>query len=117
MGKHIIEGQYDELIQLTEILKRLVDSYRLLIGGAAELNTIYGRKKGDINDALDRVDDLGKIIDGFIDGIDKHDDKFLEYMKLKGEVLGKNYAKGHIEKEISDVIQTEINHELNFKNN
>mgnify|MGYP000152275071 CR=1 FL=1 len=41
MGYHkVIKDYYANLSNLTDLLKKLTDSYRLLIGGAFELNNI-----------------------------------------------------------------------------
>lgn len=117
MGKHIMDSQYEDLMNLTELLKRLVDSYRLLIGGAAELNNIYPRKKSDVEEALDRVDEVGEIIDDLIKVIEMHGEKYLEYIHIKNKVINTKYEKKVMEKELNKVIQTEINNELNFFNN
>lgn len=117
MGKHLMDTQYEDLMNLTELLKRLVDSYRLLIGGAAELNNIYPRKKSDVEDALDRVDEVGEVIDDLIKVIETHGEKYLEYIHLKNKVINTKYEKKIMEKELNNVIQTEINNELYFQNN
>ncbi|WP_322546204.1 hypothetical protein [Clostridium perfringens] len=38
--KDLIRGQYNEINNLTNLLSSMVNSYRLLIGGAIELNNI-----------------------------------------------------------------------------
>lgn len=117
MPKHIMDGHYDDLMNLTELLKRLVDSYRLLIGGVAELNTVYHRKKSGVEDGLDRVEALGDIIDHVIKILDVHAEKYLEFIEVKGKTVSEKYEKKYMVTEINNMIQTEIQNELNFQNN
>ena len=116
MGNHIMDLQYNDLMNLTELLKRLVDSYRLLIGGVAELNTVYHRKKSGVEDGLDRVEALGEIIDRVIKIIDSHGEKYLEFIEVKGKTVSEKYEKQYMVTDIKNMIQTEIQHELNFQN-
>lgn len=117
MSKHIMDVHYDDLMNLTELLKRLVDSYRLLIGGVAELNTVYHRKKSGVEDGLDRVEALGDIIDHVIKILDMHGEKYLEFIAVKGKTVSEKYEKKYMVTDINNMIQTEIQHELNFQNN
>ncbi|WP_297638132.1 hypothetical protein [uncultured Clostridium sp.] len=117
MSKHIMDVHYDDLMNLTELLKRLVDSYRLLIGGVAELNTVYHRKKSGVEDGLDRVEALGDIIDHVIKILDLHAEKYLEFIEVKGKTVSEKYEKKYMVTDINNMIQTEIQHELNFQNN
>ena len=39
--QHLMKEYYVDINNLNQLLKTMVDSYRLLIGGAAELNNIY----------------------------------------------------------------------------
>lgn len=106
--ERLIKSNYDDMNNLVDTLKKLTESYRLLIGGAAELNTISRAKKSDVEDALDRVDDLGEIIDELIEVIEKSSENYLKYCKIKNELIGLNIQK--------DMIETEIDEELEFKN-
>lgn len=116
MGKHIMDVQYEDLIHLTELLKRLTDSYRLLIGGVAELNTVYHRKKSGVEDGLDRVENLGDIIDHLIKIIDMHTEGYLEFIEVKGKAVNQKYKKHYMVSDINNMIQTEIQQDLNFYN-
>ncbi|MDF2840983.1 MAG: hypothetical protein K0Q99_1755 [Clostridia bacterium] len=65
--KHV-EKFYDEILckdikTLTEILASLSNSYRLLIGGAEEFNRITLVHRHEAEEAIDRADELGDIID------------------------------------------------------
>ena len=65
------------------LLNNYVNSYRLLIAGAAELYSINLTKKSDIKKALDRVDDVGKLIDDIVDTLGKCDKEYFKYCKIK----------------------------------
>ena len=52
-----------EICTLNEILTPLVSSYRLSVGAAEELNRIALAHRKDVEDAIDRADDLGHLID------------------------------------------------------
>jgi hypothetical protein len=86
----------------------MVNSYRLLVGGAYELNNISEAKKNKVKEAVDRATDLGKIIDEIISAIDECSDSYIKYVKIKKQFVEDNTDK--------QVILTEINNELNFMN-
>lgn len=106
--RHIIKDQYTDINNLTTLLNSLVNSYRLLIGGAYELNNISEAKKSDVKEAVKRADDVGEIIDEIIKALDECNTSYVKYCKIKKSFID--------EKSIKDNIWTEINHELNFNN-
>ncbi len=108
MNRKIIETYYVDICNISDLLTKLVNSYRLLIGGAGELNTIALAKKSDVKDALDRVDKLGDIIDDLIEVLDHSDLAYLQYCRLKSDYLKMKVAPPYI--------QTEIDEELEFEN-
>ena len=106
--RNLIDNQYTDISNLTSLLNSLVNSYRLLIGGAYELNNISEAKKGDVKEAVKRVDNLGEIIDEIIKTLDDCNTSYVKYCKIK-----KSYID---EKALKDNILTEIDNELEFKN-
>lgn len=52
-----------EIMILNEILTPLVSSYRLSVGAAEEFNRIALAHRKDVEDAIDRADDLGHLVD------------------------------------------------------
>lgn len=52
-----------EICKLNEILTPLVSSYRLSVGAAEEFNKIALVHRKDVEDAIDRADDLGHMVD------------------------------------------------------
>lgn len=105
--RRVIQNYYADVNGIADLLTKLINSYRLLIGGANELNGITLAHRSDVRDALKRVDKLGEIIDDLMETLEETGGGYLEYCKLKSEVM-----KYHLE---AQYIQTEIDSELKFK--
>jgi hypothetical protein len=105
-GRKLIETYYVDINNLTDLLNKLVNSYRLLIGGADELNKIALSRRKDVKDGLKRANELGEIIDNVIEALEATSHNYLDYCSLKSELV-----KG---KMVSNHIQTEIDDELRF---
>lgn len=106
--QRLFDNYFVELNNMTELLNKYVNAYRLLIGGAQDLNNIAEASKRDVKDALDRVDKLGKIIDDLIDVIEDIDGCYVYYIKLKTDLISAKTEK--------DLILTEVDNELFFQN-
>ena len=106
--RNLINDQYTDINNLTSLLNSLVNSYRLLLGGANELNNISEARKSDVKEAVKRADNLGEIIDEIIKTLDECNTSYVKYCKIK-----KSFRD---EKTIKDNILTEINKDLDFKN-
>jgi len=104
----LIDNQYTDVSNLTTLLGTLVNSYRLLIGGAYELNNISEAKKSDVKEAVKRADNLGEIIDEIIKTLDECNTSYIKYCKIKKSFID--------DKTIKDNILTEINNEIEFQN-
>ena len=105
--RRVIQSYYNDINNLADILTKLVSSYRLMIGGADELNKIALSKKSDVKDALKRADSLGEIIDETIKVLDDASYGYMSYCRMKTEVM-----KGKIQIEF---IETEIDEDLRLK--
>ncbi len=105
--RKVIQNYYSDMNNLADFLAKLVNSYRLLIGGAAELNQIALAKKGEVKNALDRVDDLGEIIDDVIKVLDSIGYNYIDYCKIKAQIIKC--------KDQAQYIETEIDEELKFE--
>ena len=103
----MIQNYYSDINNLADMLTKLVSSYRLLIGGADELNKIALSKKSEVKDALKRADNLGDIIDETIKVLDDASFSYMSYCKMKTEVMK---CKLQIE-----FIETEIDQDLRLK--
>lgn len=105
--RKVIETYYKDVNNLTELLGKLVSSYRLLIGAADELNKIALSKKSDVRDALKRAEKLGETIDDLIKILDDISFNYGSYCHLKSDIIK--------EKMNIDYIVTEIQEDLCFK--
>lgn len=109
MGYDKLMGSYyAELTNLIFLLEKYVSSYRLLIGGAGELNGIALAKKGEVKNALKRVDKVGDLIDDLINILECCQTTYLNYVRLKSDIL--------VVKTEKEMILTEIDNELLFQN-
>ena len=105
--QQLMKQYYVDINNLSQLLQSMVNSYRLLIAGAAELNNINEAKSSYVKVAVKRADSLGKIIDHIIDLIDECGEGYFKYIKIVG---------GHILKNTdNNVILTEVENELLFQ--
>ena len=105
--QQLVKQYYGDINNLSQLLQSMVNSYRLLIAGAAELNNINEAKSSYVKVAVKRADSLGKIIDHIIDLIDECGEGYFKYIKIVG---------GHILKNTdNNVILTEVDNELLFQ--
>lgn len=101
-NRKVVENYYSDINGLSELLAKLVNSYRLLIGGAGELNSIALATKRDVKKALRRIDKLGEIIDDVIYTINETDENYLRYCMLKKEILRQEINDEFIKNEIEE---------------
>ena len=102
------KNQYNDIDNLSGLLKSYVDSYRLLVASASDLYSINLAKKSDVKKALERVEGVGGLIDSLIEALDKCESGYLKYCKIKNQYMSITKVKDHI--------YTEIDNELNFQN-
>ena len=103
-----VKNQYNDIDNLSGLLKSYVDSYRLLVASASDLYSINLAKKSDVKKALERVEGVGGLIDNLIEALDKCESGYLKYCKIKNQYMSITKVKDHI--------YTEIDNELNFQN-
>lgn len=106
--ENLIGKQYSDISNLAELLKAYVNSYRLLIAGAAELYNINIAKKSEVRKAIERADDVGALIDMIVDTLNKCNEQYLKYCKIKNDYIS---VKNH-----KDTIFTEIQNDLSLQN-
>jgi hypothetical protein len=104
----LAKKQYEDIVNLSVLLKNYVDAYRLLIGGASELYNVNIVKKSEVRKAIDRVEQLGDLIDKLIGTLDRCEGSYFKYCKIKNDYISISTEK--------DKIFTEIDNELNFQN-
>ncbi|SHJ87605.1 hypothetical protein SAMN02745163_02781 [Clostridium cavendishii DSM 21758] len=105
---NFFNSYFVELNNLTDLLNKYANAYRLLIGGAGELNNIADVKKSDLKDSLERVYKLGDIMDDLLKTIDSVEICYMDYLKIKAQLIG--------DKSFKDDILTEVDNELLFQN-
>ncbi|MFL0249691.1 hypothetical protein ACJDT4_04590 [Clostridium neuense] len=102
--KKIIEDYYCDLNNLSGLLTNCVSSYRLLIGGASELNQITPATRHDVKKAIERVDKLGDIIDELLETMECYEIDYMNYCKIKANVmkckLNRKFVLAQIEDEL-----------------
>lgn len=106
--QELIKDYYGNLNNLNDLLKKMTESYRLLIGGAAELNNIPEAKNSYVKDAVRRADKLGETIDHLIELIDSCGESYYQYCTIINNFILTNSN--------SDIILTEVDNDLLFKN-
>lgn len=105
--QQLIKEYYVDINNLNQLLKTMVDSYRFLIGGAAELNNIYEAKSSYVKEAVHRANELGKIIDDVIELLDVCGESYFKYCALVGDYI--------LKKSDSNKILTEVDNDLLFQ--
>jgi uncharacterized protein YktB (UPF0637 family) len=88
----------NEVEELSNILNGLTNSYRILVDAAEEFNRISFSSKDDVNDAVNRADDVGELIDEVVDTLGY---KLKEYLKniKKSELCKGEYISSEIKEE------------------
>jgi len=104
----LAKKQYEDIDNLSVLLKNYVDVYRLLIAGASELYGVNLAEKSEVKKALERVENVGELIDKLISTLERCEGSYLKYCKIKNEYITVSTEK--------DKIFTEIDNELNFQN-
>ncbi|CUU45821.1 hypothetical protein ACUH7Y_03115 [Clostridium beijerinckii] len=104
----LAKKQYEDIDNLSVLLKNYVDVYRLLIAGASELYGVNLAEKSEVKKALERVENVGELIDKLISTLERCEGSYLKYCKIRNEYITVSTEK--------DKIFTEIDNELNFQN-
>ena len=103
----IIEKNYNDLNNLTALLRNYIDMYRILISGAVELNSNSVSKKGDLKDLMGRVETIGDIIDDLLKIVKKCENSYAKYCYIKNELISVNKEKEKIKAELNEEIENE----------
>lgn len=106
-NRKVVENYYCDVSNIVDMVTKLIGAYRLLIGGAAELNVIALAHKKEVRDAIKRANKMGDIIDRILKDFHDLGYGYMDYCKLKAELL-------KCQLEVS-YIQTEIDNELKLK--
>jgi hypothetical protein len=76
-----------EICTLNEILTPLVSSYSLSVGAAEEFNRIALVHRKDVEDAIDRADDMGHLIDDVQRKLKKYMKRYFAELDYKLEYM------------------------------
>ena len=87
------ESLLKEIYTLNEILTPLVSSYRLSVGAAEEFNRIALAHRKDVEDAIDRADDLGHVIDEVRRRMKKYMKRYFVELDFKLEHMDELHEK------------------------
>lgn len=104
----LAKRHFQDIDNLSALLKNYVDVYRLLIAGASELYGINLAEKSEVKKALERVENVGDLIDKLVSTLDKCEGAYLKYCKIENDYIMVSTEK--------DKIFTEIDNDLNFQN-
>lgn len=105
--RRIIQSFYQDLDNLVDVLAKTVNAYSILVGTADTLNKNPFASKSDIKETLERVDDLGDIMDDILDTLDNVTGTYLRYINVKSEAIKVKLT--------AETICLEIDEELKFK--
>lgn len=83
----LAKKQYEDIDNLSVLLKNYVDVYRLLIAGASELYGVNLAEKSEVKKALERVENVGELIDKLISTLERCEGSYLKYCKIKMNIL------------------------------
>ncbi len=99
------EMLYKEICNLNDILTPLVSSYRLSVGAAEELNRIALAHRKDVEDAVERADDLGHMIDDVRRKLKKYMKRYFSELDYKLEFMEELRERA----EMRDKLNTRLN--------
>lgn len=106
--RKIMEDYYNDVNNLSDFLAKLVNSYRLIVGGAGELNGIALAHKKDVKKAIKTSNDLLKVINEVICMLEKTSCGYMDYCELRSQIVESRMQ--------AQYIQTEIDNELKLQN-
>lgn len=101
----VIHGHYDDLSNLSTLLRNYIEIYRLLISSTSELNSTSIAKKGELKHANERIDEVGEIIDELLKVIRKCESSYIRYCFIKNEIISNKTEKDNIELEIHNELE------------
>lgn len=105
--RKVLEDYYCDLNNLSGLLTNCVSSYRLLIGGASELNQITPATRHDVKKAIERVNKLGDIIDELLETMECYEIDYTNYCKIKARVMECKFNRKFVLSQIEDELRIE----------
>ena len=101
----VIHGHYEDLSNLSNLLRNYIEIYRLLISSTSELNATSIAKKGELKHANERINEIGEIIDQLLKVIKKCENSYVKYCFIKNQVITSKTEKDNIEMEIHNELE------------
>lgn len=109
MGRRrIINDYFCDINNIVCIFEKLVESYKLLIAGAEELNEITPAKVSNVKSALRRVSATGHIIDDMIEVLDDICCSYECYVQSKTKYLDLRLDQKYIKEEVKEGLDINI---------
>lgn len=105
--RKVVNDYYIDINNIVVLLSQLINSYKLLISSADELNNIALSNKKHVKKAMERAEKLGCIIDKSMKILDSTSECYYDYCKIKSEIMN--------EKLKYDSIMIEISEEMKLK--
>ncbi|AKA70993.1 hypothetical protein [Clostridium scatologenes] len=106
--RKVMEDYYNDINNLSDFLAKLVNSYRLIVGGAGELNGIALAHKKDVRNAIKTSNDLLKVINEVICMLEKTSCGYMDFCNVRSQIMQSRMQVQYI--------QTEIDNELKLQN-
>lgn len=100
----IINNNYDDLNNLTNLLRNYIEIYRLLVSSTSELNNTSIIKKSELKHANERINAIGELIDKLLKVIKKCGISYCQYCSIKDDALPVEKVK----ESIYDTIHNEL---------
>ena len=89
---NLIRSHYEDLDNMSTMLRNYIEIYRLLISSTVDLHAT-SVEKSEIKHALERIDDVGELIDDLLKTIKKCECSYVKYCSIKNEVIVANTQK------------------------
>lgn len=102
--RRLVENYYTDYYNLIDILSKLTNDYRLLIGGAGEINQIALAHKKDVKKALKRVRVVGDMIDDMLEILEKTEIGYFDYCKIKADMVKTKLEFEYVKSEVEALI-------------
>jgi len=102
MVHNMDESFLKEIFILNEILTPLVSSYRLSVGAAEEFNRIALAHRKDVENAIDRADDLGHLVDKVQKKLGKYMKSYFTELDYKLEYMEEIREKTEMREKFED---------------
>lgn len=102
---NLVQSYCSDLSYIADLLTKLAGTYNILVNSADGFNKNAFARKDDVEDAIHRAKDLGKVIDKVIDVLEIQMMLYIDYITAKDDFINTNFA-------FNDIIRSEIDHHV-----